>query len=297
MSFGDFIKQFLPVSGATAVLGMAYKINTLSSGNFSVSLGDNTVTHLQFVFNSDLSITAKRGVGGTVLGSTNPNVIDTNAGYCYIEFRSIINDTSGEATIRINGNTVLNLTSIDTQNGGTAGWTWFLVAGAGNNNGSSISVDDLYVLDGSGSSLNDFIGDTRIDAHYPVANGTTSNSTPSTGTDRSATIDEHPPNGDTDYNTLTAVGDLDTLSMQDLINTGTTPDAIQMLVYARKTDAGAGDIATALRHSGTNYFGSNVSLSDSAYRYAISAYGLDPTGAAWTETSFNALEAGYKRTA
>jgi hypothetical protein len=228
---------------------------------------------------------------GTVIATTDAGVFNYVAGYYYIEVKITFSNT-GSAEVRVNGTTVIDEPSLDTIASGADGWDTITLSGFA----SGLSFDDLYVLDGSGSELNDFLGDVRIDAHYPDGNGTTSNSTPSTGTNRAATVDETSPNSDTDYNTVTNVGDKDTLTLGAFANAGATPLAVQTNVFARKTDAGVGSACAVIRHSGTDYDGATAAL-NTTYAYFVEAYGLNPAGGLWTETDFNALEVGYKRTA
>lgn len=292
-------KQLSP-SGSTCIIGFARKPGSAVNltGPF-LAIGDATVTHITIAMNADLTWNVARGgvlnnTLGTSLGDT--SAAHTLDQYDYWEVKVIIHNSAGVVDIKKNGVSVLALMGIDTQNGGTAGWTNFALAAATNTN--LADYDDLYVLDGTGSAPhNDCYGDVRIAAHFPTADGTTTDATPSTGSDHYAVVDEAAANSDTDYNTVTAVGDKDTLELTDLIPTGAAILAFQTVIFAKKSDAGVGVVCPVLRYSGTDYDGDDHALS-TAYACAVQPYENNPgTGIQMTEAEFNALEVGYKRTA
>jgi hypothetical protein len=155
-------------------------------------------------------------------------------------------------------------------------------------------LDDVYILDSSGT-LNDFLGDVRIEAHFPKGPGSSTGWTPSAGANWETTDDQPAPNT-TDYNSTTTLNAADTLDVQNLKNTGGTIQGVQMLLYHKKNDAGGSLVAPVVRVGGSDYVGADFAPSDSSWRYERRVYEKDPTGAAWTESSFNAAEFGYKKT-
>jgi hypothetical protein len=295
-TLNSWVEKSLSPGDATFVTGFAFRVTALGDSRILV-IGDATVDHISMNLKSDGTLEVRRGnAAGTILGTTSSGI--TANAHHYIEIKGLIDDSTGTIEVRLNGSStpVLTLTSQDTRNGGTAAWTRVRL-GNGNNIGTA-DYDDLYVLDGSGSApLNTFLGDMRVDTHVPNANGSNSGSTPSTGTDRYATVDESAPNDDTDYNTLAAVNDKDTLNVQNLASAGSTIRGVQVLIAAKKTDAGAGSACPVVRHSSTDYDGTGVALT-TTYGYVREVYATNPgTSAAWTETDFNNAEFGYKRTA
>ena len=85
------------------------------------------------------------------------------------------------------------------------------------------------MLDGSGPApFNDFLGDVRVDARYPTAEGANSAWTPLSGTDNALMVDDpgppYTPGGgpddDTTYNSTLTVGAVDTHVIQDAPVTG-----------------------------------------------------------------------------
>lgn len=288
-------KKYLIPTGKTIIFGAACKpTNAGTVWPLMHVMDANSVIHATLRIDAPTGTLQACLSTSTILGTSSAGAFDLNAGYRYLEVKVTIDDSAGVFVVRVDGNTVINLSGVDTRNGGVDGWNLIALGGSGS---QVIDWDDMYVLDASGTSHNDFLGDIRVDAHYPDANGANNDSTPSTGTDRSATIDETTPNDDTDYNTITTVGHKDTLSLQSLVNAGATLHAVQASVYGKKTDEGDGSYAVVARQDSIDYDGPSV-LANTVYGYAaVQPYGTAPDGTAWTEAKFNAIEIGYKRTA
>lgn len=290
------IQKVLVSSGNTFIIGFAKKPSSGGGANGFFQLTDATVTHITIGVNGDGTWWVKRGTSiGTLLGNT--TAVQSSGTYDYWEIKIVIDDTTGSVTIRKNGSTVMSLTGQDTRNAGTAGWTSFWLTGQTTTDNAY--YDDLYVLDGSGSSpYQDFLGDVRVASHYPNGAGSNNGSTPSTGSDRSLTVDEAIGNADTDYNTLPAGGSAkDTFAMQSLVAAGTAIMAFQTCITAKKTDAGSGSLCPVIRHGSTDYEGLSVAQSTSYVCYHQPYVANPGTSAQMTESDFNALEVGYKRTA
>jgi hypothetical protein len=186
----------------------------------------------------------------------------------------------------------LNLTGLNTHPAGSTAEIW-LIGLRGGSYMNSGRLDDLYILDGNGT-LNDFLGDVRVEAHYPKGPGNSAGWTPSTGANWETT-DERPPNA-TDYNYTTTLNAQDTLDVEDLKNAGGAIKGIQMLLYHKKNEAGGCLMAPIVRVGGVDYVGADFAPSDSSWRYDRWVHEKDPAGATWTESSFNAAEFGYKKT-
>lgn len=288
------LTKTLSPADATCIVGFARNSNVTTASDM-VTIADASVTHILTKVDTDGTVRAYRGAGTTLLGSSAAGAYPHGLGYVYVEVYATIHDSAGVVKIAINGLTVLNLTGIDTRNGGTAGWTNFSISTPGSVH--TTDLDDIYCCDGSGTRNNNFLGDTRIDVHRPDSDGSHSDSTPSAGTDRYATVDDTTPSA-TDYNSLVNVGDKDTLGLQSLIPTGRELYGVQVSAMALKSDAGTARAAIAVRSGGNDYDGTERSLDVSQGQFLREIYDGDPNGDIdWTESAFNAFEVGYKRTA
>lgn len=222
---------------------------------------------------------------GSQLGVDVPIVLDV---WHYIECKVVIASSGGSVIVKIDGNTIFNLTSQNTlgQSGYGASWLRFLSPS------SNTFVDDLVMWDTSGSVNNDFMGDCKVYQLAPDANGDVNNFTPSTGSNYQ-NVDETTPNDDTDYNESSTVNDVDRYSYATLTEPGNIK-GVQVNAYYRKTDA---YIRSAKIQAMSNTHlseGSEKFLGDS-YKTDSSIFELNPDGSvAWTDTTINAATFGVK---
>jgi hypothetical protein len=303
------LNKSLTVSGTTFIGGCAYKASLISANTPCIiaccdgGVGTNlNGAQVSLHVKSDGKLEVRRGgFYGTVLGTSSSTVLTIDT-YIYLEMKVVVHNSAGTVDVRADGVLIPGLsalTGLDTQQSASTQWTMATFGHGGTSSTSmTVSFDDIYVCDGSGSDNNDFLGDIRVDVQFPNANGNSSMSTPSTGTDRYATVDEAAPNSDTDYNTLAAANDKDTLGVQSLVATGQAILGIQILAYSKKTNAGTATMASVTRHSTTDYDGATVAVG-TTYNYVVrQVYDTNPgTSAQWTEADFNAAEFGYKRIA
>ena len=296
-------KGIPPVS--TVVVGLALKATVLNTVQF-LHLAEPASDHLVMRLNVDGSVSVCRmnnvppsapASVAAVLGTTLPGLVPASA-FVYYELKVTIHDTAGTVELRLNGSATpaLNLTSQDTRNGGT-GVVSVIYLGPATVSGT-YDFDDFYVLDTTGPApCNDVLGDVRIDVRYPTAEGTSSQWTPSAGTDNALMLDEVAPNDDTDYTSTSTVGQKDTFVVADAPVVGAAVLGVQVNISAKKSDAGVCGIAPVVRHGTTDYPGT-AQNPGTTYSYLVQPYSLNPgTGAAWTEAGFNAAEFGYIRTA
>jgi hypothetical protein len=234
-----------------------------------------------------------RRAGTTTLGTTTATF--SQGVFYFVELRIVISDTVGVVQLKVDGATVLNLSSQDTLNSGsTADRVRFGDGGSSNVPGT---VDDLYICDGSGSSpYNTFLGDCKVETRMPNGNGNSSQLVGNDGnsTDNYLLVDETTPNSDTDYVESSTVGDKDTYTYQDLATATGTVYAVQILPYAKKTDAGSRSIVTVARLSGTEVDSAAATLA-STYSYPSQEIRTTkPGGGAWTISDVNSAEFGVK---
>jgi hypothetical protein len=285
-------------AGGTMIVGVAVKVTSLST--HICTIAESTGAHLQFWVPADGSIQVWRGAGGvgwtgspsgTQLAATAAGVLAQGIS-AHLQVKAVIHDTAGSVEIRVNGVSVLtSATTLDTRNGGTGVPNMVYLGGAND-------LDDLYVLDGTGPAPhNDFLGDCRVDARYPTAEGASSAWSPLSGTDNALMVDETAPDDDTTYNATATIGATDTHVVADAPVPGAALLGVQLSLSTKKTDSGTCTLVPIVRHGTTDVAGPAISPG-LAYAYAVTPYALNPgTGAAWTEADFNAAQFGYRRTA
>jgi hypothetical protein len=287
------ISWTLSPGNTTVVVGMAVKTGSLAQSPVLLQVSRGGPAQLTVSYNTGGFLQLWRGNFVALLGTAvlAPFVVGTTS---FLELKADLHPTAGSAILRVNEAEVLNLAGINTAQTGTAGWDGLGLFGTLL---VVLTIDDLYVLDGSGAvPLNTFLGDCRVDARYPTGAGATTGWTPSAGANWAA-VDDAAPNGDTDYVSAGSVGLTDTYTIQDAPVPGAVLYGVQLCASLKKSDAGTCSVAPVVRHAGTDNVGT-ASNPGTAYGYAIVPYGTNPgTGAAWTEAGFNAAEFGVKRTA
>jgi hypothetical protein len=238
-----------------------------------LTLIDNATAQLTFKVRSDRKIEVFRGTGsGTSLGTTSASLPTT--GLSHIQIRWKIDDSTGVVVIKIDDTTVLNLTGQDTKNTANAYCTTeTLGTDQGFNSGITGYIDDYIFCDTAGSVNNGFLGDKRVQWCPALAEGATSDYTPSTGTDNAALVDENPANDDTDYIESSTVGHIDyvTLSVSPTIPSGATVSAVAVVTTDKKTDGGTRTARHKIR------FGSGPTVSNGAAFGPLTSYAIHKT--------------------
>lgn len=292
VSGGCSVVKLLGGTQATLIAGFALRRNGDPGKNVVLfRFREGTTNHIDLRMNTSFQLFFTRN--GTAVGSAGTTVL-SQAVYYYIEVKVFSHDTTGTVEAHINGAAEISSTGLDTRNAGTPKLDTIVVGEDTQNTGSSWDIDDLYVLDTTGSApTNTFLGDSRVYASLPSGAGTTTQFTPSTGSNYQ-NVDEATPDDDTTYNVDSTAGHKDTFAMADLPSSAATVYATQELTLARKDDAGTRTLRQVIRSGGTDYEGSDVAVPD-GYNYARAIRETNPnTAAAWSGAEIDAMEAGYK---
>ncbi len=277
-------------STSEVIVGCRIKYNIIPNGDRGIiRLQESSAIHLDVRIAATGQLRVTRN--GTTL-ATGTTALTAGSIY-YIELRGLINDSTGQYELRINGVTEVSGTSADTRNGGT-GIVDTVVFHTGVDNGSiNLLVSDIYICNAAGSLNNTFLGDVKVETLYPTGAGTTTNFTPSAGSNYQ-NVDDVTPDGDSTYNTDATAGDKDTFAMGDLATTAGSVLAVQQIVCCRKDDAGSRTLHTVMRSGGTDYEGGDTAVGDS-YANVFGLRETNPaTSAAFTISDVNGMEAGYK---
>ena len=275
---------------ATFIWGMAARRGVNGTIEMRFLSDSLATTHVTVQITTSGEIKVFRGtIGGTQLGSTTDANLVPASVFTYIEAKVTLSDTVGVVTVRVNGVEEFTISSADTKNAGTK----TVLDGIGMATVAfSADIDDLVLMNGAGSTNNDFIGDVAIETIYPTSAGTTTGLTPSAGSNWQ-NVDDVPPNT-TDYNSSATDELYDTYNLGSLVRTVGTIYAINIYAYAAKSDSGTKGGAIMLRSGGTDYEKTDVALATS-FDYQNDIIEVDPaTSVAWTIANVNALEAGFK---
>jgi hypothetical protein len=270
----------LDTSYTTLICGFAFRVPVHTSGRYLFSWRTAAGVHQAGLWLDDwnrLSVTRYTTIIGTTIEKIVPNR------WYYIEWKHTFDNTSGSFEVRLNGETVIQESGMDTYyNGYPSRFRFYSMDPEG-------SYDDFYVCDTSGTAFNDFLGPAQIETLLATSDSTAEWS-PSSGTDHYALIDDMP-----DDSTGTYV-ESDTTSDEDLFGyantTLDTVSAVQVRTRARNQDATQYDLVT-LCDTGTAVTDTNTvtSTSYSTFEWILETA---PGGGSWSATTFNAAEFGFR---
>lgn len=262
---------------------------SLSAGRALYRFMEGSIIHVSVYVGTNGTLNVYRGDLTTLLGSSATFVVPTS--WTWAQIKVVISDTVGSVEIRDSGGAVLvSVSGVDTRNAGT-GYCDAVSVGAGGV--ASTAHDDWHIWDGAGTVCNTFTNDTRIDHKNPTGAGTYAQFTPSAGANHTC-VDELTFNT-TDYVESATAGQKDAYAFGDISHA--PPNIFSVLVTAvgTKDDAGARSIKPLVRQGGADYAGTATTLNQGAYVRAVDIREVDPsTGAAWTQTGFNAAEFGFE---
>lgn len=284
----------LPGDYGTLIVGVAVKFSALPSGTTPFirmieGLGIRTHGHLLLLADGRIGVAAG---GLTSLVNSIPTV--TPGVWYYLEFKYTPHPTSGYAELRMDGVPWWTFTG-NTQNVGGGTLTLRRVE-MGNNGGScgNLDLDDLYICNTLGTVNNDFLGDGRIDCLFPSGAGTYAEWTPSGAVPNYSTVDDNPPNDDTDYVSSGVAGQRDSYVCTDLPIPSGAVKAVAIQHTAKKDDVGSRNIQSLVRSAGADYVGANRSLLETYFTQATILEADPATSAPWTVAGVNAAEFGVK---
>ena len=287
-SAGYFQTPFL-TNDATLVCGLAFNLATALPTTFPsniIAFYEGANNGINIRSNTDGKIAAYRGT--SLLGTSALGL--GAATWYYIELKVLTNNSTGTIEVRVNGAVWLNLTSQDTQPGSNA---WHDAVRLGTVNAVS-RFDDMYVLDGSGSANNDFLGNRKVVAIDPDGAGDNTDWTPSAGSNYQNVDDGDEVDEDTTYNETSTDAHEDLYTYEDLPGVTSSVDGLQITIETRVT-AGSMDLSHVIKTGTTTDAGSADTITSTAYVTSVRVEEQDPdTAAAWTPSGVNGAQFGIR---
>lgn len=200
----------------------------------------------------------------------------------------------GEATLRIDGDIVIEVEEIDTRPGGAATVDRFIAVYG--SSGYGLVIDDLTINDNSGAFQNSYPNGIRWLRMNVDGDGNYTDWTPSTGTDHYALVDEIPPS-DAEYNSTVLAGDRDSYTLESTgsagLPVGVTIEMVQQIIYVSEDVASANTVDTFIRLAGADdddglahTLPLTMGRREGAVRYE------KPGGGAWGASDLDSLEIG-----
>ena len=220
----------------------------------------------------------------TVLATSLPNLVKTR-NWHYLEVEWAGNTTSGRMTVYLDGVQIINYVG-NTQAQTAYGCNGIRLYSGG---ATELLLDDLYVINEATR-----LGERRIETLRP--NGDVQlEFAPSTGTTGFATLNEELVSSN-QYNSSSNLNAKDIFNFTNLSNTPTVIDAVQLNVWATKTDTETRQVATILKSDTTEDTSTNYQLpiNHTCLNRVINKNPAN--GQAWTLDAVNAIQGGYKIT-
>lgn len=230
---------------------------------------------------------------GTTIGSVGlpATRLVANTLYFFVA-RVKIDPTGGIAELKVNGSFVLNsgVTNLNTRNTANSFFNQVRIVAASNNSWH----DSYHVWDtAGGDNFSGYIAETIIDTK--LANGAGSNAawTPNSGTNFSR-VNEANEDGDTSYNASATPNQIDSFPFANLDETSGAILDVAINSIDRIDDATPRTFDHFVKSSSTTALSAPISPSGSYVNHQT-FWPNDPnTSTAWTVTTRNAAEFGYK---
>ncbi len=269
---------------ATVVSQFAYLPTTVVSGMVICQFWDNGTVQAKLTIATDGTVTAT-GTATTFIMSVGV--------FHSLEVKCTIHNTTGAWIVKLDGVTVLNVSGINTRGSANNYATQFSFGEQGSGTTISQSYDDWVCMDTSGATLNDFLGDVRVERLLPSGAGGSTTWTPSVGSNFQC-VDEASQNADTDYVSSSTVGQKDLYAIGDLSSVTGTIKGVVVTLRSRKDDAGTRTIKAKIKSGATEGDGADRGMS-TTYAYTQDVFATNPaTAAAWTPAEVNSAEAGVE---
>lgn len=278
------------VSSDTVVVGAALSLGSApSSFDLGVLVLEDAIGGLHSFEITTLGEYKLSSGGATATSSPGAWAISA---YNYYELK-FVKGTGADAVLELRKDGIVQLT-INTSTGVDQ------IAGCRFLEGNSLTLtvmymDDLYVLNGLGSTNNDYLGDSRVDTHLPASDGADSDFVPNLGGSNYTMVDEANPDYDSTFVQSGTVSERDLYTMPTT-GLGTAIYGVQQSAFIKKTDAGTVtvDVVTEKPAGSGEKVGDNRTASDT-YSYHIALLETDPDDSTtWSDAKIDATEFGYK---
>jgi hypothetical protein len=233
---------------------------------------------------------------GTQVGTSSTLQLVAASGWNYIEAQVTFNSTTGAVEVWANNAVFLNLTGLNTVNSGNSYCNRIQL---GNPCGATVYVKDVYMLDTSTGVNTTRLGDITVGILWPNAAGVNQSWSNNGGASQTASVQDGIaqtgtwPDGDATYISSNTPNQISDFAHQTLALTGTI-FAVLHVMYTRKDDAGARQIAGVCLSSATTAVGATQNLGNT-YQYFMDVIENDPnTSAPWLVAGLNSATFGVK---
>ncbi len=283
------------IAGTSGRIFMGFKDSTGGFDNVQFGVAMNPANgHLQAVLGNDTFGGLSRQFDPHIVVAEGTTVLIAGA-YFYLEIR-VLFGAAGSYTLKINE--VVELTAAGVNTKFTAQSSADVVYLQSNGSDPGFRFDDLYVIDTLGAVNNTYLGDVRVEALYPSADGFHGEWTPNAGVVHFNRVNEHPADEDSTYEFAAVAGLRDSFAFTDLSVGSAAIKGIQYLHRPRVESPGARSVNAFYRTGAIDFDDATALSLTTSYIYPIGdIVELNPaTGLAWTFAEINAAEWGFRLT-
>lgn len=277
--------------GGTIVMGIAIKHTGIAAGTIIQGYSDTGASSFKIDFSTTGSILFY--TGSSTLVHTSAGSPLTASAWHWVEVK-VLADNSGSMECYVDGVLAGTISAVDTQ--GTGAGINVIRFGGGGGTGQESYWDDIVIMDTTGATMNDYIGDSKITTLTPTSDGGVVDWTASAGADYTC-VDEVPnaANDDTDYIESSTAAQESRFNVSNLSAVPNDIWTVQARYRAKKTDAGTRTIRGLANSNGTEQTGPTIGLTTTYAWLSGPAMAVDPdTSAAWDYAGVNALQVGVE---
>jgi len=284
-SNNEFFRTWKLTTVDTVVIGFALKLVSgyATAGNHILSLYDGTTEGVGvFVAASGELKIMRGGSGGTQLAITSGFGLTTGVWY-WFELKVKCATSGGTVELRSGGVNVASNGSANTQAGSNAYHDVVSVSGVAS---ASKLLDDLYVLDTSGSIHNDFLGPVHVTRLDPASDNGTNQWTTQSGSNHAAMVgDGATLDSDSTYVESSSSSDAEIWDYADYV--GDTVTCVQICTDVRDTDAQSFSIKSTAKLGSTLNKSAAAAVPGANYATVVRLMATDPDGNPWTAVNLS----------
>lgn len=289
----------------TWILGMSFRM-----ASFSGSFSETKIAALFNAANEQISLWVVGTSGqyqfrvkrGSTTMATSSKLIRSGF-WITVEWKVVLdtNGSNGSVEVKLNEISELLVENTDTTDHASTVANALQIEASNPSGGNEMHFDDLWLLDGTGGALDNYLGDRIVEGKLPTADGNRNQWTikPGGGGSHVGQVSEAIIDNDSSYlYVLDTADNLVELFVWPDVNAIASAINAVFLYFDLRIDTNASDkVRPIFRNGGgTEDTGTEVTIDeDQAYKRFTEIFLQDPTiDAAWTPSNWNAMQVGLE---
>ena len=277
----------------TWITGFGFRYSQVASEQEILILNDGSTVQFSLTYQPNGEMRVYRGDFNHLLGTTSGARLRAGV-WAYIEVKVKIHGSTGTVDVKVNGVSVLSLTSQNTDQAGTIQATkvGLVSSSAG---GDLDTFDDFYVCDKSGSNNTTFLGPQKVTTLFPTSDHGTNQWTPNAGGTHYNRLTDNPNDGSTTYLSDATSGDTEEFGYASTGSEVTSIKGVQINTVFETDSGTAFSVKNHVNSGGTSSDDAGTAGTNGTYTTASRLVETDPnTSALWTKTNLDASLFGVK---